>query len=357
MKSIRKRLSVFALIFAVCFALSFAAKAKEKTVYNLTDPATDLRYSIAFESNRVSVSLGNTELGTTYLDEPVACSVYGSILSLYTVDNLNSIVTLYGFDFYNDTIDSLAISAKAFVNDKCFATDGNGNAYFVSEGNSGILCVYKPDNDCVVKTDLGSPIKQLLCIDLDSVIALTNDNAYICQKESCTVVPNYYLSAPISYIGENTVKDMDGNEYIYSGNTLSSKVQNTAEALTEPNTGINEKYFESIYYVGKGTTLSSIKKAFAELEIISTVKADGTAVKSGKVGTGTTLTFANGKTTTVVIYGELTGEGNINSRDLKAILNHLSGKEALEGFFTAAADINRDGKINTKDALLLAKMF
>ena len=60
---------------------------------------------------------------------------------------------------------------------------------------------------------------------------------------------------------------------------------------------------------------------------------------------------------TAVIYGELTSEGNINSRDLKLMMKFITGEEVPDKAQTKAADINRDGNISVKDLLLLSKMY
>lgn len=80
---------------------------------------------------------------------------------------------------------------------------------------------------------------------------------------------------------------------------------------------------------------------------------------TGKIGTGAAATFSyNNKvisTYHLIIYGDLTGEGNCNSRDIAALKQHLLGKEELHSHFYTAADCNRDGSVDTLDLLKMAK--
>ena len=81
---------------------------------------------------------------------------------------------------------------------------------------------------------------------------------------------------------------------------------------------------------------------------------DGKEKTEGVIATGDTLTVsdADGKvciTLPVVIYGDATGDGKVNSQDLRRIQRHILGVAALEGHPLTAADVNRDGKVNSQD--------
>lgn len=85
----------------------------------------------------------------------------------------------------------------------------------------------------------------------------------------------------------------------------------------------------------------------------------GSTFTSGNVGTGTTADFKYNSRTissyTLVVTGDLTGEGNVNSRDTKALSGYLLGKTTLSQCFVQAADCNHDGTVNTTDLLKIAK--
>lgn len=68
------------------------------------------------------------------------------------------------------------------------------------------------------------------------------------------------------------------------------------------------------------------------------------------VGTGSTITF-NGETYTVVIYGDLTGDGKINSADLLKMRQHLQGTTTLTGAYFKAGNLANTSSINSADLL------
>lgn len=85
----------------------------------------------------------------------------------------------------------------------------------------------------------------------------------------------------------------------------------------------------------------------------------GKVITSGKLGTGSVAIFSkDGKTAefTFIVKGDVTGEGNANSRDVDCMYNHILGKSSLSEINSKAADINNDGVVDTLDLLLLSKM-
>ena len=85
----------------------------------------------------------------------------------------------------------------------------------------------------------------------------------------------------------------------------------------------------------------------------------GKAITSGKLGTGSAAIFSkDGKTAefTFIVKGDVTGEGNANSRDVDCMYNHILGKSSLSEINAKAADINDDGVVDTLDLLLLSKI-
>ena len=322
----RNKALAFALVFAVlilCFTTAFADNNLNTT---LKDPVTGKSYEIDYRNDVITVFDNNEIAGKTYVQDAHAFSLFDSTLYIYHTDPLNHQIFVYCFNFLNDSIYSFAINEDAFYNQNCFASDGE-RFYFVWGDDSKKLCIYENGN--VDKINLKSPITELSLTDTDTLTIQTNDGIFT------------YKSGEIENPSPTTMSTYETTAY-----------------LTETHTETVPAEISNGFYIAEqGVTVSKIKKTFANLEIIRFTKANGTDIKSGKLGTDSSFTLSTGEVITVIIYGEITGEGNINSRDLKAVLNHLSRKELLKGSFLIAADMDFDGIITTKDALKISQMY
>lgn len=94
---------------------------------------------------------------------------------------------------------------------------------------------------------------------------------------------------------------------------------------------------------------------------IKITTANGTE-KAGtnNVGTGDQVRVydASGvhqSTYTVVVYGDVSGDGSINSLDLLRIQKHILSISRLSGVYKSVSDTNRDGKITSLDLLQVQK--
>lgn len=83
-------------------------------------------------------------------------------------------------------------------------------------------------------------------------------------------------------------------------------------------------------------------------------KSDGSVAKSGKLKTGFT-TLINSQSWTIAVCGDVTGEGNVNSKDVTLLQKYLCGTADLSGAYLKAADFNLDGKIDNRDLVLISR--
>ena len=91
-----------------------------------------------------------------------------------------------------------------------------------------------------------------------------------------------------------------------------------------------------------------------------TLYRDNTLKKSGNVGTAMTAVFSSDKsnyTYELAVTGDITGEGNRNSRDMNTLLDYLCGAADFNGVYTVAADVNHDNKVDICDAAELKSMI
>ena len=103
------------------------------------------------------------------------------------------------------------------------------------------------------------------------------------------------------------------------------------------------------------TKVSNIKEKIDLLNLAVVIKDSSgkTLSDNANVGTGTTITFLKEDGSkydklTIVICGEVTGDGIINSADLLKTVRYLKGTTTIDAF---AADVTKDGVINSADLL------
>lgn len=102
-----------------------------------------------------------------------------------------------------------------------------------------------------------------------------------------------------------------------------------------------------------GTTLAQLKKKinFGDYEI-TTINHHRSVITSGIVGSGYEIIFSGGGRELryfTVVPGDITGEGQVNSRDYEKIADHITGNETLDGIEYEAADIDSNGEITLSD--------
>ena len=97
-------------------------------------------------------------------------------------------------------------------------------------------------------------------------------------------------------------------------------------------------------------TVEKVKKVATD----AIFKNGSTTIATGKVGTGWTVT-TGGKTYTIVVKGDLTGNGQVTTIDAARALKNAAGKYPLTGAFLQACDVTGDGKVTTVDAARILK--
>jgi len=102
------------------------------------------------------------------------------------------------------------------------------------------------------------------------------------------------------------------------------------------------------------STVNTLKSKTNAKELTFKKSNGGVMGDSEKITTGTMVTFKSGETLTVVIYGDITGDGEIDSADLLRMRQILLGKVTLNGAYLEAAHVyNTTGKIDSSDLLRL----
>ena len=126
------------------------------------------------------------------------------------------------------------------------------------------------------------------------------------------------------------------------------------------NTGV--KYNDSYMFgIKDNTSISSLinnVEKTSEYASITIKDSQGNAKNSGTFKTGDMVTISNSKenkTFSIVIYGDINGDGKIDKDDCLAILREINGYTKLENAYKISADANRDGKIDKDDCLAILR--
>lgn len=97
-------------------------------------------------------------------------------------------------------------------------------------------------------------------------------------------------------------------------------------------------------------TVANIKKAVADAVV---KKGNATIGDKENIGTGYSVT-AKGQSYTVIVLGDVNGDGKVNTGDTLAMSQHIENfAKITDSNYLKAADVNEDGKINTGDSLTL----
>lgn len=231
-----------------------------------------------------------------------------------------------------------------------------------------------PSSPCAQPTGDGSPDNRLSTLKVGSYAltpAFNNDTAnysvvvpYSASSVTITATPKNSKAkvsgagaVPLK-VGSNTVKVTVTAE---NGSQRTFTLTVAREANQEE-FSINPKYKVSGSKQVSGITLGTKVSDFVKnLNIVggyAQVKTAGGSTKqnSAVVGTGDTVTIYRNDGTqyakwTVLLYGDVNGDGAISNSDRIKIRNHVLGTSKLTGIYFTAADVNKDGQVSNTDRI------
>ena len=251
-------------------------------------------------------------------------------------------------------------------NNKVATVDSNGKVTGVAAGSVVITAKSK---------DQG---KTATCV----VNVTDKEPSITLNKEKYTVLKDGKTSFDV------TITDTDITEYdvkiddetiakIQDGKILGIKVGETKITLTLKGTEIKSEATVSVVELGDGDIvidesltvtddiITKVEPGSKASEIVDKIATkytveikniSGTVIeKDNLVGTGTTINIKNDKdevisTYTIVIYGDVDGDGKIYAVDYQKIKNHImSDIGTLSGVNKIAADVDKDGKVYAVD--------
>lgn len=122
------------------------------------------------------------------------------------------------------------------------------------------------------------------------------------------------------------------------------------------------KLTNSENYLTGFTVGSDVAKLVAKIRALDSniqvvvKKSNGTQITSGTIATGMQMVITTGGSTvtyTVVIRGDVNGDGKMSAIDYVILRNYLDRKSSLTGAYLKSADTKSDGKVSALDYVLL----
>lgn len=162
-------------------------------------------------------------------------------------------------------------------------------------------------------------------------------------------------------ISETGRNESSAAESSANGREKQDSSDNSRENSREYSKGIMSSEYEIsggfIFDVPEGTTAAMLKKTLVYNGELSFRNYREKSLSSGRIGTGAeVLLYEGGELMDIyiiVVTGDLTGEGNINTLDLRAMVKQLNGEIHLEEADYCAADVNCDGFVDLRDLYIL----
>ena len=130
------------------------------------------------------------------------------------------------------------------------------------------------------------------------------------------------------------------------------------DVLTKAKVKYDEKYF---YGYAIGTKIEKIVNDIKNIDKnvkVTSYNRDSKAKNSGIIASGDKITIKTSKeekSYTIVIYGDINGDGAIDKLDASTILRKYYGYTKLNENESKFADINKDGNIDKLDALAILR--
>ncbi len=246
--------------------------------------------------------------------------------------------------YYYEIIQNKVVKLTNFKSSVYYPSGCSINNHIFITDNNTIYAVDKDTNKTDKCIQLPTFIEELHTID-STIIALTYENG-------CPVV------SVIEYESMLTCK---------RDNNSNSEINNSTSNNANNDTTINSKVYtidnkrQVILDIPYGTTVGEFKRNMSyEGFDIQFTRYDGKIIKSGNVGTATIVRFYNDDYFVeyeLSVTGDLTGEGNVNSRDKEMLFSYLLDEVSFTGVFLDSADIHKTDRIDVADMVLLLRLI
>ena len=272
-----------------------------------------------------------------------ALSTYNSYQKL---DRINDAFTFY-IPVYNNMPASTSLPAKGNPNNylKNLTVSLNGGTATNVSGFQSATTNYEFHvNNSITKATIAG-----ILINSNSSVSGTGTKNLAVGNNKWSIVVTAQNGEKRTYT-VNIIRDA-------ASGTGTVTVKSVDEVINKSGLNIDGDYLTGLTF---NTTVSNIESKINSVESSAsvTIKNGNNTITSGNLVTGETVTITSGgasKTYTVVLYGDLNGDGKVNALDLLKVQKHILGINKLTGASLKAADPSKDGKVNALDLLKVQK--
>lgn len=228
----------------------------------------------------------------------------------------------------------ISASCKITVTARVESIELQKNSYTVIKGKKLTI-------NPVIKPEYATNKEYTISSDDENIVKIEN-NVIVGVNEGKTNVTFTTKDQNKSVKAEINVINISDSDFITFDETLKVNEDNGYVSKIEPNTKTSSIFDKMEYNKDKFDVV--IK------DINGKVISD-----DDLIGTGTTISLVSKdsreeiQTFTVIIYGDVNGDGKIYATDYVKIKNHIMDVEKIKGACLEAADVNHDGKIYATD--------
>ena len=361
-------------------AYSFSVGGRIRSVSQSENYTYALVFDDAF-TNKYSVYSLNLDNGNvsqnTFVDENFmtsSFSVTDNCIYYIKTDSLKSYVACRDFsDNVNEVFNNNGKSYARLCDGSIYKLSQSSSTYVADTGelkniyNAGINRVINEDGFIVSLSDnsrnyVSNATAENVSVSDGKIYSAVNYrlNLKTSEKTKSVSIPDR-ATAIVSYKNQCAVFLDNGTVQVFgsgdfeekktSGNDGSNDNHNSSKSDIQPN---NSEYLLSdgiVYGIYSGETVADFKNKISAENVY---KADGTIAKSGKLKTGFTAVI-DSRTYVIAVCGDVTGEGNVNSKDVTLLQKYLCDNAELDGAYLKAADFNLDGEADNRDLVLISR--
>lgn len=383
---------------------SITSQGEETTIfcksdYEISKAVTSQSYLYILvnseEYNAIFTLLRNGSVDTSYIpeDNVIPSSFTANDNYIYFIGNDGSYTISIKRNTLEATTNFFSEKVKKLFcyNEKVYAVTAN-SLYCLDNPNIPIKC------DIPSFNDLEPVFYDNIFIDTNSKVYSFNSNNGFKYIKTLNYKKAFMLNDIYYGVSGNTINKLSKNGSIISKYSFSENIddiavnENKIALLSSENVKlITEKDFKPIessntessnpiskpsfdgftdyetddnyIIIPQSTTIAILKKHINSAKNSSLIFYDNKNKKtsSGNLGTGFSLEYYENSSLkfkyTIIVMGDITGEGSVNTRDKRRLTDYLLGKLELTSAQKYAANLDKNNLIDSLDLLLLNRLI